>query len=112
MVGTDIVDIERLRDVFARCPQLERRLFTSEEVAYCRKKADPVRSFAGTLAAKEAVMKAAGLGGLPAWARRIEIERSPMGVPRASLAASPAAAFHVSISHDGGAAIAIAMRVK
>jgi holo-[acyl-carrier protein] synthase len=105
MVGTDVVDIERIRRVLERAPGIEARLFTRAELDHCNRKPDPVVSLAGTLAAKEAVMKAAGLSSLPAWARRIEIKRSPEGAPEVE-------GFALSISHDGGIAVAIALRVS
>ena len=110
MLGNDVVDIERLRTLLKRSPEMETRLFTRGESAYCRSKPDPIVSLAGTLAAKEAVMKAAGIGSLPAWARRIEIERSPAGSPRVN--SSLPGKFEVSISHDGGVAVAVALRVS
>jgi holo-[acyl-carrier protein] synthase len=38
------------------------RVFTDEEVAYCRRKRDAASSFAARFAAKEAMMKALGTG--------------------------------------------------
>lgn len=108
MLGADVVDIERLRDTLERCPGLHQRLFTEGELAYCDSKADPVVSLAGTLAAKEAVIKALRLGNLPAWARRVEIVRGPGGAPAAHVAGRTGG-FEVSISHDGGMAFAVAL---
>ncbi|MGH2755712.1 MAG: holo-ACP synthase [Actinomycetota bacterium] len=110
MIGADVVDIRRLTDTLRRCPEMEARLFTAAESAYCRRKSDPLSSFAGTLAAKEAVMKAAGRRSLPAWARRIEVIRTETGRPRVSVAGLPEVAFVVSISHDGGVALAVALQ--
>ena len=111
-VGIDIVSVERVRKLIARFPAAESRLFTPEERRYCRGSADPAQSFAGTLAAKEAVIKAAGLGPLAAWAARVEIERGQDGRPFASITGSDhvarASCLPVSISHDGGIAAATA----
>lgn len=109
MLGIDVVDIERLRAALARCPELHERLFTSVERSYCVGWADPVMHLAGTLAAKEAVMKSLGLSSLPAWARRVEIARDSGG-PRAVVAALNLD-VPVSISHDGGVAVAVALRL-
>jgi phosphopantetheine--protein transferase-like protein len=106
LVGVDVVDIERLRAVLVRAPRIEMRLFSEAERAYCRSHVDPVVSFAGTLAAKEAVIKALELGSLAGCARRVEITRSPSGAPRASVQGHD---VHVSISHDGPVAIAAAL---
>jgi holo-[acyl-carrier protein] synthase len=108
MIGVDLVDIARLRALLERSPGLEGRLFSGTERRYCRSKSDPVRHFAGTLAAKEAVIKAARLGPLVAWARRVEITRDASGAPGVCLDGQ-AAPISASISHDGGMAIAAAM---
>jgi holo-[acyl-carrier protein] synthase len=111
MIGVDVVDIERLRAKLASTPRLAERLFTESERAYCSKGADPVVHFAGTLAAKEAVIKALDLGPLNAWARRIEILRDDSGAPRARVSRGEAEeVVRVSISHDGGVAVAVALR--
>lgn len=109
MIGIDAVDIERLRRTFDRAPQVERRLFTDAERGYCRARSDPLRHFAGTLAAKEAVIKASGLGTLVAWGRRIEVRRDAEGAPRVTIRGGSDAPIHVSISHDGSLAVAIAV---
>lgn len=110
MLGVDVVDIERMRAALARSPSLEGRLFSPAESAYCRSARDPVESFAGTMAAKEAIIKALRLGTLAGWAARIEIERDSDGVPRAWVQLdSGRRAVEVSIAHDGGVAIAIAL---
>jgi holo-[acyl-carrier protein] synthase len=106
MVGVDVVDIGRLRAALLRTPTLERRLFTVAERTYCRGAPDPVIHFAGTLAAKEAVIKALRLGSLAAWAGRVEIARDAGGAPQARVGDR---AIEVSISHDGPVAVAIAL---
>lgn len=106
MIGVDVVDIERLHAALARSPRLEERLFTKKERTHCRGTTDPVVGFAGTLAAKEAVIKALRLGPLMAWATRIEIERLDSGAPVAHV---EDAEVEVSISHDGPVAVAVAL---
>ena len=108
LIGVDIVDVERLRRVLERSPAVEDRLFSPDEREYSHSKKDPVRHYAGTLAAKEAVIKAARLGVLGAWARRIEITRDGDGVPTVAIDGQPAD-VSVSISHDGGMAVAAAL---
>lgn len=107
MIGIDVVDVERLRTALARTPRLEGRLFTAVERTYCEAMFDPVVHLAGTLAAKEATIKALGLGPLVAWSSRIEISRSSTGAPSASVDGQ--ARCRVSISHDGGVAVAVAL---
>ena len=109
MIGIDAVDVERLREVMIRDPRTEDRLFTAAERSYCRTKADPIVHFAGTLAVKEAVIKAARLGPLLAWGRRIQVHRDDSGVPRVSIEGRAEHRFDISISHDGPLAVAVAM---
>jgi holo-[acyl-carrier protein] synthase len=112
MLGVDVVDIERLRAMLSRTPSLERRLFTEAERSYYAPKPDPVVHMAGTLAAKEAVMKTLGLGALQAWARRIEVSRDGDGVPSVRVEGHESGPpIAVSISHDAGVAVAVALRL-
>jgi holo-[acyl-carrier protein] synthase len=108
MLGIDLVTVSRLRTALLRSPGLENRLFSEAERSYCCSMPDPVRHFAGTLAAKEAVIKAARLGRLVVWARRIEITRDSAGVPLISIDGREVP-MSVSISHDGDSAVAAAM---
>ncbi len=108
VIGIDVVDVERLRSALQRSPRLEARLFTQPERTYCTSRRDPAVHFAGTLAAKEAVIKALGLGSLAAWARRIEITRSAEGLPSAAVA-DASTQTTLSISHDGPVAVAVAL---
>jgi holo-[acyl-carrier protein] synthase len=104
-VGVDIVAVERFRRLLKRSPRFTHRFFTAAERSYSESTGDPPLRLAGTFAAKEAVMKALGLTPAPAWARRIEIVRTSDGSPRARTNGHE---FSVSISHDGGFAIAVA----
>lgn len=61
-IGVDAVDIERFRTSLLRTPSMRERLFTAEELAYVTPKADQARSLAARFAAREAVMKAMGVG--------------------------------------------------
>ena len=65
-VGIDLIEIERLERALERHPRLAERLFTEAELAYAARAAPPGRHLAARFAAKEAVIKALGLGGLPA----------------------------------------------
>jgi holo-[acyl-carrier protein] synthase len=64
-VGTDLVDTTRLAAAMERRPSMATRLFTPAELAVLSRGASGVardRSTAGRFAAKEAVMKALGVG--------------------------------------------------
>ncbi len=61
-VGADIVDVDRMRQIVDRQPSFVTRVFTEGEVAYCHAAADPAQRFAARFAAKEAGLKALGVG--------------------------------------------------
>jgi holo-[acyl-carrier protein] synthase len=113
-IGVDAVDIERFRASLVRTPRMRERLFTAEELEYVAPKVDQVRSLAARFAAREAVMKAMGLG-LGAfgfhevWVSRVESgEPSLRVVGRAAeLAADRGIThWHLSLTHTDLVAIA------
>jgi holo-[acyl-carrier protein] synthase len=58
-LGVDIVEIARVQRLIAEHGERAlQRLFTPNEVAYCRGKSRPAQHFAARLAAKEAAFKA------------------------------------------------------
>lgn len=61
-LGIDVVDITRFRAVLNRRPAIAERLFSTEELAYAATLANPAPTLAGRFGAKEAVMKALGVG--------------------------------------------------
>jgi holo-[acyl-carrier protein] synthase len=77
-VGTDLIEIERIRRSLARYPTFKARCFTDAEQAYCDSRRDPAESYAGRFAGKEAVGKALGFGVARAFAwKEIEIVGRP-----------------------------------
>jgi holo-[acyl-carrier protein] synthase len=80
-IGVDLCEVDRMRTALARTPRLRTRLFTDEEQAYCDTRSDPTERYAVRFAAKEAVMKAMGVGvGACKW-REIEVARADSGAP-------------------------------
>lgn len=61
-IGIDAVDIERFRQSLERTPNMKSRLFTDKELASLADRADMVPSLAARFAAREATMKALGVG--------------------------------------------------
>lgn len=62
-LGTDIVEIDRIRDMIERHgDSFLQRCFTAAEIAYADKHRDAAVRFAGRWAAKEAVVKVLGTG--------------------------------------------------
>ncbi len=80
-IGIDAVDVERFRTSLARTPTMRDRLFTAEELAYVAPKADPVPSLAARFAAREAVMKAMGLGLGAFGFHEVWVTRAESGAP-------------------------------
>lgn len=76
-IGVDAVDVQRFAQMLERTPSTRERIFTAEELAYADVQSDPVPSLAARFAAREAAMKALGVG-LGAfdfhdlWIRRLE----------------------------------------
>ncbi|HVM01933.1 MAG TPA: holo-ACP synthase, partial [Acidimicrobiales bacterium] len=61
-IGIDAVEVGRFRRALARTPRMAERLFTDGERAYGARFADPAPRLAARFAAKEATMKALGVG--------------------------------------------------
>ena len=77
-VGTDLIEIERIRGALARYERFRDRCFTPDEQAYCESRPNPAQSYAGRFAGKEAVGKALGFGVARAFAwKEIEIVGRP-----------------------------------
>jgi holo-[acyl-carrier protein] synthase len=118
-VGLDLARIDRFEQVHARHgDRLLERLFTDGERAYCDQRASRMASYTGRFAVKEAVMKALGTG----WSsgvtwKEIEVVRRGGSAPELVLHGGTAkvarahgiARFHISITHDGGIAAAVAV---
>jgi len=116
-VGIDAVDLERFRSVLERRPRLAHRLFSEGELAYAARVPDPVSRLATRFAAKEAVMKALGVG---LWSFRltdVEVVRDGLAAPTVRLhgaAADLAGArgawrWHLSLTHTDTVALAVAV---
>jgi holo-[acyl-carrier protein] synthase len=77
-VGTDLIEIARVRRSLDRYAQFRDRCFTPAEQAYCESRPNPAESYAGRFAGKEAVGKALGFGVARAFAwKDIEIVGRP-----------------------------------
>ena len=84
-VGTDLIEIERVRRALERYERFRERCFTEAERAYCDSRPNPAQSYAGRFAGKEAVGKALGFGVARAFAwREIEIVGRPKPAVRLS----------------------------
>src|SRR6478735_5094463 len=62
-LGLDATDIDRITATISRYgDRFVKRIFTTNEIAYCTRRRTPAIHFAGRFAAKEAAMKALGTG--------------------------------------------------
>jgi holo-[acyl-carrier protein] synthase len=117
-VGIDAVDVDRFRRSLARTPRLALRLFTDGERTYAAERSDPTERLAVRFAAKEAVMKALGVG-LGAFAfREVEVVTDPesrapglrlCGQAQALAATRGVRRWHLSLTHTAHTAQAIAV---
>ncbi len=82
-VGIDLVMTSRIEEALQRWGERFReKVFTPGEVQYCGQKRNPAPSFAARFAAKEAFVKALGIGirrGVH-W-KDVEVRRGPLGKP-------------------------------
>lgn len=76
-IGIDIVDVDNFQQRITKNPQLKNRLFTPQELEYCKDR--PVYHLAARFAAKEAFAKAANSNSLP-W-QDVEVRKNPSGRP-------------------------------
>jgi holo-[acyl-carrier protein] synthase len=121
-IGVDIVDVSRVAKLVERYgDRFLRRVFTDSEAAYAAGSGNPAERLAGRFAVKEAVMKALGTGKTQGilW-RDVETVRGTFGKPVVHLHGQAvqwmknrgADTLHVSITHDGGKAMAFVIIEK
>jgi len=116
--GVDIVELTKFKEIFMKHTDFASDIFTENETDYCTSKKNPYVHFAGKFAAKEAGLKALGIGmsaaGIDNTLREIEVVNTASGKPELF--------FHgwaekirtkrklnqatVSISHSGNYAVA------
>jgi holo-[acyl-carrier protein] synthase len=116
-VGIDAVEVDRFRAVITRRPAVLDRLLTASEQAYGARHVDPVPRWAVRFAAKEAVMKAMGVGVGACRFRDIEVTRAESGAPSVALSGRAAelaagrgiTAWHLSLTHTDHMAVAVAV---
>ncbi len=118
-VGLDVVPLARVeRSLNARYDAFVRRFLTNEELSLCLGKRI-VEKIAGKIAAKEAVMKVLGDGWPTIPWTDIQILVGERGRPVALLGGKAAqlmrglglSSVDVSVTHDGGLAIAVALGI-
>ncbi|MBU3205042.1 holo-ACP synthase [Clostridium algidicarnis] len=116
-IGTDIIEIDRIKKADLRNAKFALRVFTKKELEYYNKK--NYENMAGGFAAKEAISKAIGTGFRGFNFKDIEVLRDTLGRPYVILSKSAEKilrdkfnlkgkdyAVHISISHNNSMAIA------
>ncbi len=115
-IGVDVVQVERLAESLGRFGErMEKRLFTAGELEYCRRHKAPLPHLAARFAAKEAAFKAIGTGlsGGVSW-KQAEVIQPGGQPPRLRFHGAALERFralgcrdsHLTLSHDGGLAVA------
>jgi holo-[acyl-carrier protein] synthase len=114
--GIDLVKIERIEKIIKKWgDNFIFRVFTSVEREYCeKKKGTKFQSYAGKFAAKEALLKALGLGLREANWKEIEIKNDKLGQPvidtsgklKKIASTKGVSKYFISISHTKEYAIA------
>ncbi|HMA63383.1 MAG TPA: holo-ACP synthase [bacterium] len=120
-VGTDIIEVDRIKRAMQRTSKFREKIFTSTEIEYCSNKANPEQHFAGRFAAKEALKKAImsmhpDMETIPF--RIFEIINAPNGKPEVKILENSHYQLNenytleVSISHIKNLAMATAIMEK
>jgi holo-[acyl-carrier protein] synthase len=118
-LGTDLVEVGRFRLAMERTARLADRLFSTDEREYASGQHDPAKSLAARFAAKEAVMKALGVGLGAFKLRDVEVVRRRGGAPVVALHGKAAVladergvtVWHLSLTHTDSMAMAVAIAV-
>jgi holo-[acyl-carrier protein] synthase len=108
-IGTDIIEVFRIKETIERTPRFVERVFTERERAYCDSKGvAAAQHYAARFSAKEAALKSLGTGwaGKIAW-HDIEVRSNEKGAPYLEVTGGAlevmkslgATAIHVSLSH-------------
>jgi holo-[acyl-carrier protein] synthase len=113
-IGVDAVEVDRMRQILQRTPTFRQR-FTDAEQGDAEQQNDPSERYAARFAAKEAVMKALGVGLGAFGFHDVETVRAESGAPslvlrgQAQVLAEAAGVitWHISLTHTATTAIAM-----
>lgn len=116
-LGTDLVEVARFRLAMGRRAALPERLFSDAEREYAFRQKDPAKSLAARFGAKEAVMKAMGVGLWKFRFRDVDVVRAKSGAPSIALSGRAAelaaergiTVWHLSLTHTETTAMAVAI---
>ncbi len=120
-IGTDIIEVERMKNALLRSNSLKEKLFTAEEQQYCEGNAICFQHYAARFSAKEAFFKALGTGFRDGMAfTEIVVKNDALGKPvietRGKVAAlcskESITAIHLTMSHVKETAVAFVLLEK
>ena len=116
-IGTDIIEIERIKDAINNVKSFKNRVFTEFEIKHVEQRKNPYPSYAGRFAAKEAVSKAIGTGFRGFNLIDIEIYNDDLGKPYIRFHNDLAMQmkdikFQISISHSREYAVSTVILYK
>lgn len=81
-IGIDMIEVDRVSEKVAKGIAFVEQVFSNAEIAYCESQANKGQSYAARFAAKEAFLKATGLGLLKSYElNNIEILNDQNGKP-------------------------------
>ncbi|MDR3557107.1 MAG: holo-ACP synthase [Syntrophobacteraceae bacterium] len=118
MQGIDIVQVSKMERIMLARPGIASEIFTESEREYCFSRPNPHVHLAGRFAAKEACLKALGMGltgeGIDGALRDIEVVTRTSGKPVLQVkgrvermgSRKKVCQYTVSISHSGDFAVA------
>lgn len=115
-IGVDIISVARIKRALKN-KKFTNKLFTPQEVAYCRKRKNPEISFAARFAAKEAVKKAlAGKIRTVNW-KEVEVLNAKDGSPTINFSSRHKNKLKnqkilITLSHTKDYAVAVALITK
>jgi holo-[acyl-carrier protein] synthase len=110
-IGFDLVKVSRIEEALKRWGErFQSKVFTPAEIRYCQDKRNPFPHFAARFAAKEAFVKALGIGiRRGVYWKDVEVQRGSLGRPILRLCGRAAEicreegmeSFFLSLTHDG-----------
>lgn len=81
-IGTDIIEVDRMKRELEKVPGLREKLFTPFEIEYCEQKKNKAQHYAARFCAKEALFKAFGTGWRNGFAfHHVEVVNNELGKP-------------------------------
>ena len=120
-IGSDIVETERVAEKIAKNQGFREYTFSAAEIAYCESNKYKSEHYAGRFAAKEALLKAFGIGILGELIlHEIEVINEASGKPTFNFLGATASfiqaqnitAIHLTLSHIKSVAIAFVVVEK